>query len=158
MDDHGPRTNTNWIDSPTSRGRSATIERKPMSRSARELESALGRLGEAIVEADRGAPRRASEFIAQHPARVVLAIMAMQIGDARMLALLEKIWTEASEDRGDLILRLFPPKEPGTGPRPTSLEQLARRQLIGRVLADGRITALYQACQTVNSQLEGERA
>jgi hypothetical protein len=158
MDDHSPQTNTNWIDAPISRDRSAAIERTSMSRLAQDLDNALTKLGDTIAEADPGALRRASELLAQHPANTDLQTIATQIGDARMLALLAKIWAKANEDSRKLILRLFPPKGPETFPRRPSLDELARRQLLTRMLNDRRVTALYEACQSVNSQPQGKRA
>ena len=158
MDDHSPRTNTNWIDAPISRDQSAATESTPMSRLAQDLDDALTKLGDTIAEADPGALRRASELLAYHPANTDLQTIATQIGDARMLVLLAKIWAKANDDSSKLILRLFPPKGPGTGPRQPFLDELARRQLLTRMFNDCRVTALYQACQSVNSQPQGARA
>jgi len=158
MDGHSPRTSTNWIDAPLSRDQRAATEPTPMSRLAQDLDGALAKLGDAIAEADPGALRRASELLAKHPVNTDLQTIATQIGDARMLVLLATIWAKANEDSSKLILHLFPPKGPGTGPRQPFLDELARRQLLTRMFNDCRVTALYQACQSVNSQPQGERA
>jgi hypothetical protein len=158
MDDHSPRTNPNWIDAPISREQSAAPESTPMARLGQDLDDVLTKLGDTIAEVDPGALRRATEFLAKHSANTDLQTIATQIGDARMLVLLAKIWVKANEDSSKLILHLFPPKGPGTGPQQSFLDELARRQLLTRMFNDRRVTALYQACQSVNSQLQGERA
>lgn len=158
MDGHSPRTNTSWIDAPISRDQRAAIEPAAISRRAQGLDGALAKLGDAIAEADPGALRRASELLAKHPVNPDFETIATQIGDARMLVLLATIWAKANEDSSKLILCLLPPKRPGTGPRQSFLDELARRQLLTRMFNDRRVTALYRACQSVNSQLQGERA
>jgi hypothetical protein len=158
MDGHSPRTNTSWIDAPISRGQCVVKEPAPISSRAQDLDGALARLGDALAKADPGALRRASELLAKHPVNTDFETIAMQIGDARMLVLLATIWAKANEDSSKLILCLFPPKGPGTGPRQPFLDELARRQLLTRMFNDRRVTALYQACQSVNSQQQGDRA
>jgi hypothetical protein len=157
MDGHSLRTNTSWIDAPISRDQRAVKEPAPISRRAQDLDGALAKLGDAIAEADPGALRRASELLAKRPVNTDLQTIATQIGDARMLALLATICAKANEDSSKLILHLFPPTRPGTGPRQPFLDELARRQLFTRMFNDRRVTALYEACQSVNSQSQGER-
>jgi hypothetical protein len=158
MDGHSPRTNTSWIDAPLNRDQRAVKEPAPVSRRAQDLDEALAKLGDAIAEADPGAMRRASELLAKRPVNTDLQAIATQIGDARMLVLLATICAKANEDSSKLILHLFPPNGPGTGPRQPFLDEFARRQLLTRMFNDRRITALYQACQSVNAQSQGERA
>jgi hypothetical protein len=68
------------------------------------------------------------------------------------------MYAVANEDRRTMILDLFTPDALAPRHDFPSLEALQRRDLVRRMLDDGRIQALYRASQPRDGAHEGERA
>jgi len=150
MDDQSTPQHINWLDAPA-------VEPAPLSRLPDNANNALARLAGTIAEANPAALERTNATLAQRPAGGDLQTIAAQIGDAAMLAFLAR-FAGGEQGRNEKLLRLFPPRGSTNTPHQPSLDDLARRQLLIRMLADVRVMALYYACESLNAQPKGEPA
>ncbi|VFU17637.1 hypothetical protein [Methylocella tundrae] len=146
-----------WIDAPVQ----PLAVPQAAARQAREhaaLDTALAALAVAVGDAQTDALKRVKTYLTKEPGRSSFQAIAGKIGDLKLIALLDRMYAVANEDRRTMVLDLFTPDALAPRPDFPSLEALQRRDLVRRMLNDARIQALLRACQPRDASREGEPA
>ncbi|VTZ27708.1 hypothetical protein MPC1_6360001 [Methylocella tundrae] len=158
MNDHTPPTDANWIDEPNQPRQSPASHAPSISDLTQKLDRALMTLGEAIDAARNSSRHRVADFLTTDPGKASFRKIAGQLNDLRMIALLHRMFATPNEDPRALLSGLFMTPASTTPGRESSLDRLASRELLRRMLDDRRIQALCRACTCVAAEHKGESA
>jgi hypothetical protein len=158
MNDHTPPTDASWIDAPNQPRQSPASHAPSISDLTQRLDRALMTLGEAIEATRNSSRHRVTEFLTTDPGKAAFQKIAGRLNDLRMIALLQRMFATPNEDPRALLSGLFVTPAPATPGRESSLDGLASRELLRRMLDDRRIHALCRACTHVAAERNGEPA
>ena len=121
------------------------------------VETALVALGIALDDAEARGPRRLSKRLQTDPARSTFQSVLAQLGSARLLRLLDWLSEPGKSSRHSLLTALFTPDagDPSQAVR-SSIQFLARRSLIARMMASERMDTLV-TCTSLSRQRKAAR-
>jgi len=114
-------------------------------------------LGIALDDAEARCPRHLSKRLQTDPARSTFQSVLAQLGSARLLRLLDWLSEPGKSSRHSLLTALFTPDagDPSQAVQ-SSIQFLARRSLIARMMASERMDTLV-TCTSLSRQRKAAR-
>ncbi len=121
------------------------------------VETALVALGIALDDAEARSPRHLSKRLQTDPARTTFQSVLAQLGSARLLRLLDWLSEPGKSARHSLLTVLFTPDASDASQAvQSSIQFLARRSLIARMMASERMETLV-TCTSMSRQRKAAR-
>ncbi len=112
------------------------------------IEAALVAVGIALDEARTNVPEKLFKLINKDPGKTAFRTVLAQLGDARLIRLMEWLSTPDHPTRHELLAGLL---TPGTTDSSQAIaviyRALTRRTILQRMIGDERIGSLYAVCR-----------